>query len=657
MHFNSRGNLPRFLLGGFVWVLLGWGLVDLPPARAQSATPVRVTFLHHSTGGCVWEGGVPAWFTRYNQGHGTQYQIAEHAFPDSPYEWANYPYDYWNLWINPSGPANTTQSGVYTLEQWCADAEVVVFKHCFPVSSIGPDEGTPSVSSSEKTLANYKLQYAALKVKLHQFPTKKFIVWTGAALTQGSTNPEDAARAREFFAWVCTTWDEPGDNIFVWDFWTLETEGGLYLKEAYSSDGDSHPNGTFCQRVAPFFSQRVVDVIEGRGDTGSLTGEPVVLAAPDITRQPEAAATVAGTTAQFQVAATSAGTLQYRWQGSTDGGVTWSDLSDGAGYLGTATDHLSVLTPTAGMRGYQYRCAITDGVNPPAHTTAATLTVQWSQLAALSARAPVGTGDQTLILGFVFAGGGKPTLIRGVGPGLVKGDANLAGQVLVDPVLTLNELQTGGFVAIATNDNWGGTDELRTKMSMLGMGALDDNSTDAVMLTTPTRAVYTAQISGANQTTGLALAEVYDANFADTAKRLTALSVRNQVGTGSGVLIVGFVLSGDAPKKVIIRGVGPGLVKDNPNLAGQALANPTLQLHQLNTTTMTWSVVGANDDWGGTAELTAAMKAVGMGALDADSKDAALLLELPAGLGIYTAQLSGVGETTGLGLVEIYEAP
>jgi len=300
-------------------------------------------------------------------------------------------------------------------------------------------------------------------------------------------------------------------------------------------------------------------------------------------------------------------------------------------------------------------------VNPAVTTTAATLTVKWSQFVSLSARALVGTGDQTLILGFVFAGGGKPTMVRGVGPGLVKGDANLAGQVLVDPVLTLNELQTVSnvvrFVATATNDNWGGAEEIRTKMSALGMGALDDTSTDAVMLTTPTRAVYTAQISGANQTTGLALAEVYDANFSDKTKRLTALSVRNQVGTGSGVLIVGFVLSGDAPKQLIIRGVGPGLVKGDANLAGQALANPTLQLNKLNTTTMTWSVVGANDDWGGTAELTTAMSQAGMGALDADSKDAVLLLELPAGLGIYTAQLSGVGETTGLGLVEIYEAP
>ena len=383
----------------------------------------------------------------------------------------------------------------------------------------------------------------------------------------------------------------------------------------------------------------------------------VVATTSDITvnQQPLATTVVAGTAATFSVTATSSVTLTYQWQVSTNGGTTWANVANGTVYSGVGTDTLTLLKPTAVMKGYQYRCVINDGVNPAVTTTAATLTVKWSQFVSLSARALVGTGDQTLILGFVFAGGGKPTMVRGVGPGLVKGDANLAGQVLADPVLTLNELQTGGFMAVASNDNWGGAEELRTKMSALGMGALDDTSTDAVMLTTPTRAVYTAQISGANQTTGLALAEVYDANFTDKAKRLTALSVRNQVGTGSGVLIVGFVLSGDAPKKLIIRGVGPGLV---PTVAeALVLANPTLQLNKLNTTTMTWSVVGANDDWGGTAELTAAMKAAGMGALDADSKDAVLLLELPAGLGIYTAQLSGVGETTGLGLVEIYEAP
>ena len=60
-------------------------------------------------------------------------------------------------------------------------------------------------------------------------------------------------------------------QYFHLDFDTLETEGGLYLLPEYSA-GDSHPNDTFAQQVAPLFGQRLVNVIEGRGDSTSLTG-------------------------------------------------------------------------------------------------------------------------------------------------------------------------------------------------------------------------------------------------------------------------------------------------------------------------------------------------------------------------------------------------
>ena len=65
--------------------------------------------------------------------------------------------------------------------------------------------------------------------------------------------------------------------------------------------------------------------------------------------------------------------------------------------------------------------------------------------------------------------------------------------------------------------------------------------------------------------------------------------------------------------------------------------------------------MGANDDWGGAASLAEAMHSVGMSSLPAGSKDAVLLVDLPPG--IYTAQVTGVGDTTGIALVEIYEAP
>jgi hypothetical protein len=146
-------------------------------------------------------------------------------------------------------------------------------KHCYPVSAIGPDSGTPDVGSPVKTIENYQAQYAALRTTLRAFPDNRFIVWTGAALRQQDTTPEQAARAQAFFAWVRDVWDEPGDNIYVWDFFTLETDGGMYLTAEHAS-GDSHPNGTFAAEVAPLFAARVVDVIEGRGDWTSSSQLP-----------------------------------------------------------------------------------------------------------------------------------------------------------------------------------------------------------------------------------------------------------------------------------------------------------------------------------------------------------------------------------------------
>jgi uncharacterized protein YjdB len=234
---------------------------------------VRIAYLHHSTGNAVWSGGVPQFFAAYNAAHGTQYQITEIQYPDTGggYPWANYPYDYWNLWVNHTGTSQ--DRGELNLDQIAANYDVIVFKHCFPVSAINADDGNPSVSSSTQTIANYQLQYAALNNRLKQFPTKKFIIWTGAALTSATTNAAQAQRARDFFAWVRTTWDQPGDNIFVWDFDTLETGGGLYMNDAYAnSPSDPHPNSGFSATVAPYIGQRIVDVIEGRGDSGSITG-------------------------------------------------------------------------------------------------------------------------------------------------------------------------------------------------------------------------------------------------------------------------------------------------------------------------------------------------------------------------------------------------
>ena len=250
---------------------------------------VKIIFLHHSTGAAIWSAGVREWFEAYNQKNGTRYDIVEQAFPkQSPYGWNNYPYDYWNIWVNHTG--ETPYQEEPTLEMLTKTYDVIVLKHCYPVSEIEEDTGAPDVASPEKRIENYKLQYEALKATMHRFPKTTFILWTGAAQVDRSTILDKMAalmrgrsrarergqRARTFFDWVKRDWDKPGDNIYVWDFYELETEGGIFLKREYAAGrSDSHPNETFARKAAVCFCNRVINVIQGNGDRSSITGAEI----------------------------------------------------------------------------------------------------------------------------------------------------------------------------------------------------------------------------------------------------------------------------------------------------------------------------------------------------------------------------------------------
>ncbi len=125
------------------------------------------------------------------------------------------------------------------------------------------------------------------------------------------------------------------------------------------------------------------------------------------------------------------------------------------------------------------------------------------------------------------------------------------------------------------------------------------------------------------------------------------IATRGTVGSAEGIMIGGFVIQQDR-RRVLIRGVGPTLGSFG---VGGVLANPKLTLLRGET------VVATNDDWGSAsnvARITATSSAVGAFPLDAGSADAAILLTLDAGA--YTVQLSGVGGTTGVGLIEVYQA-
>jgi uncharacterized delta-60 repeat protein len=126
--------------------------------------------------------------------------------------------------------------------------------------------------------------------------------------------------------------------------------------------------------------------------------------------------------------------------------------------------------------------------------------------------------------------------------------------------------------------------------------------------------------------------------------RLMHLAFRGSVGTGEDALLASFTVDDNSASPILVRAIGPGLVALG---VANTLADPQLTIHDARGT-----VVASNDNWGGTAALINATESAGAMALAAASKDAALLLELPAGT--YTARVTGVGDTTGEALLEVH---
>lgn len=274
----------------------------------------------------------------------------------------------------------------------------------------------------------------------------------------------------------------------------------------------------------------------------------------------------------------------------------------------------------------------------------------------LSIRAVGGLdGDNTLIPGFIIGGTGKKSvLIRADGPTLAKAPFNVAG-VLDDPKLVLHQ----GSPALDSNDTW--TDSLRADAiralggDKLGGVALDPK--EPVLLEDLSAGDYTVHMtSSVAGKTGVVLVELYDKDTAapgtpefEAGARLTNVSARAQVGTDANVLIVGFIINGNVPKRVLIRGTGPTLAQPPFNVAG-TIADPVLTLRDASNT-----IVAQNDSWT-LAANAADIRAAGwdkLGGVAVDPKDAVLMVTLIPGS--YTAVLNGVNNTTGIVLIEVYE--
>ncbi|MBA2430743.1 MAG: matrixin family metalloprotease [Chthoniobacterales bacterium] len=120
-------------------------------------------------------------------------------------------------------------------------------------------------------------------------------------------------------------------------------------------------------------------------------------------------------------------------------------------------------------------------------------------------------------------------------------------------------------------------------------------------------------------------------------KSLLNVSTRLRAQLNDGVLIAGFIITGNEPKKVALRALGPSLP------LADRLADPRLDLRGAG-----GELVAANDNWNARrAEV------LGSGLAPADERESAIIATLPPGA--YTAILQGVASTIGVGLVELYD--
>ncbi len=385
--------------------------------------------------------------------------------------------------------------------------------------------------------------------------------------------------------------------------------------------------------------------IVGFGTVGGVTRmfrlDPVAGPAvpPAITTQPAALTVAAGASATFSVAATGSPTPTYQWR------------RDGTNIAGATAATLTLNNLTTANAG-TYTVVASNATGSVTSNAAVLVVAPLStvaRLSNLSILTSLAGANDSFTLGYVVGGAGtsgtKPLVIRAVGPSLTPLGV---GGALANP-----KLETfAGATKTGENDNWGGGTALFNAMDAVGAFRFTGpTSLDAAVATSVALGDNSVKVTPVGNLSGAVIAEIYDghptAAFSVATPRLVNVSVLKNIGTS---LTAGFVIGGTGSRTLLIRAVGPTLGAAPFNVPG-TVADPQLALFNSAS-----ARIGENDNWGGTAALSAAFTAVGAFQLSGPtSRDAALLATLTPGN--YTVQVSGVGGTTGTALVEVYEVP
>jgi len=263
------------------------------------------------------------------------------------------------------------------------------------------------------------------------------------------------------------------------------------------------------------------------------------------------------------------------------------------------------------------------------------------QLLNISTRMRIASGDKVLIAGFIITGTDpKKVLIRGIGPSL-----SGVGGALTDPVL---ELHQGNFT-LAVNDNWKTRQDGSSQQAEVEATTIPPaNELESAIVMTLSPGSYTAILSGKGGGTGLGVVEVYDLAQAANSQ-LSNISSRGFVDTNNDVMIGGLIVGGpntDGKATVLVRALGPSL--SGSGIQG-ALLDPVLELHDSNGATL-----ATNDNWKIDDQTQQSQESAIRATTIAPSNDLEAALVATLSPGPYTAVVRGKNNSTGIGLVEIY---
>ena len=165
------------------------------------------------------------------------------------------------------------------------------------------------------------------------------------------------------------------------------------------------------------------------------------------------------------------------------------------------------------------------------------------------------------------------------------------------------------------------------------------NPAESLIATTLSPGSYTAVLSGVNNSSGVALFELYDVDTSDS--RIANLSTRGVAESGDlGSMIGGFIIGGTQNTQVIVRAIGPSLTKFG--VVG-ALPDPVLEIRNSE-----GSLVALNDNWRSDQEQLI----ISTGIPPSDDNESAIVSTLVPGK--YTALVYGAGSSHGIALVEVY---